>query len=79
MDALGRRHVDLDPVAEAEEALGSLAGPDEGVERGQQRPRRRGTAQARGPLSRQVGGLPPALDPHGDEAAVLGELDDSGL
>jgi hypothetical protein len=31
------RHVDLDAIAEAEEPLGSVAAPDEGVERGQER------------------------------------------
>ena len=38
-----RGHVDLDPVAEPEQALGALAEPDERVERHQQRPALRPT------------------------------------
>src|SRR6185295_14522907 len=36
MHALGRGGVDFDPVAEAEQALGAVAVPDQRVERGEQ-------------------------------------------
>lgn len=46
VDALGRRDVDLYPVVEVEEALGAVALPNEGVERGEEGTRLRGAAQA---------------------------------
>ena len=57
VDALRRRHVDLDPVAEVEEALGPLARPDQGVEGGQQGPCRARPGAGPRALGREVGGL----------------------
>ena len=47
MHALRRRHVDLDPVAEAEQPLGARALPDQRVERADQRPRVHAARQPR--------------------------------
>ncbi len=52
--------VDLEPVAEAEQALGALALPDQRVERRQQGPRVDPARQAR--LRVEIGRLRPALD-----------------
>ena len=55
--------VDLDAVAEPEEALGALAVPDQRVERAQQRGPLDAARQAR--IVRTVGGLPPPADRDG--------------
>ena len=58
--ALGRRHVDLDPVAEAEQPLDARALPDQRVERPDQRPRRRRAAARRAAGSRYAGPRQPS-------------------
>jgi hypothetical protein len=74
--ALGRRDVDLDPVAEPEQALDARALPDQRVEGADERG---GAGQPRALRLRvEVGGLAPALDGDGQQLARLGELGDAG-
>ena len=76
VDALRSRRVDLEAVAEAEDALGPRTVPDQGVEgreqRGSTEPCRESCVAV------EVGGVLPALDAGGDEPFLGHQLLDSG-
>ena len=76
MHALGGGRVDFDPVAEAEQALGAVPVPDQGVERGEQRLPFDAPRAAR--FGMEKGGLAPAFDLDGEQCPVLDQGYDRG-
>ncbi len=76
-DALGRRHVDLDPIVEVEHRGHAFAVPDDGIERRQQRRVRRAQASARSGeafvvmLGMHVACVLPAVDGDAQQLAAL--------